>query len=236
MSDSAVRTSDFRRVAGMAGVISAIALLLGLVAGFAQGAPPALDASSQEITTFFSDNEGLARMAGLLNVLPILTLPIFFAGIYVLFRDSGAAAGPRGVLGDGWPVAALIAFIALGVFSTIQGAAAFAITLGVQDEFGGQPAVGGALFDLYNAIAPASALSMALLLWSIAMCNLRAGTGQPWLKTLLYVGAAAAALSFFAPFLEIDALAYFGLLAFLIFIAWVGVAAMDLMRATGLRT
>lgn len=215
----------------MAGAVSVVLLVLGLVLGLSQGAPPALDAGTNEIQSYFSDNETLARASGFFNVIPILTLPIFFAGIYLTYRDRAGA-------GSGWIITALVGFVVLGVFSTVQGASAFAIALGVSDEFGGQPAVAGALFDLYNALAPATALSMALLLWSVANCFVRGPQiGPSWLRPTLLVGAAAAALSALAPFLEIDALAFLGLLAFIIFIVWVGVASMDLMRGrTGATT
>lgn len=226
---STVAGSDFRRTAGTAGVVGAVLLVIGLVLTFAQGAPPALDGNSQNIANYFADNEGLGRMAALFGMLPILVLPIFFIGWYLTFR--GRDAGDRNVLEGGWARVALIAFIALGVFSTVQGAAAFAIVLGVKDEFGGQPAVAGGLFDFYNALGAASGLAMALLLGAVALCHGDArDRGPSWLKTVLMVGAVAAFLSFFAPFLQLDVLAYAGLIAFLVFIVWVGVAGLELMR------
>lgn len=233
MADAMAGGGDFRRLAGMAGVASAALFVVGIVVTFAQGAPPALDASAREIGTYFSNNVGLAKVSALINIIPILFVPLFFAAMYLTFREGGVGTSAARV--DGWPVAALIGFIALGVFSTLQGCAALAIALGVKDEFGGQPEIAAALFDLYNAVAPASALAMALLLWSVGNCHTRTGIGPSWLPSALYVGAAAAAISMLAPFLEIDALAFLGLLAFIIFIVWVAVAGMGLMRPSGAR-
>lgn len=221
--------SDFRRTAGLAGVVSAVLLVITLVATFAQGAPPALDASSQGLAKYFSNNEGLAKVAAFFGMLPILTLPVWFVGWYLSFRGSDTSIGD--LVSGAWARVALIAFIALGAFSTVQGAATFAIVLGIKDEFDGQPAVAGALFDLYNALGVGSALAMTLLLWAAATCHGDArDRGPSWLKTALYAGTILALVSFFAPFLEIDALAFAGLFAFLVFIAWVAVTGLSLLK------
>ena len=225
--------TDYRRMAGLAGVVSAILLTLGLILTFAQGAPPALDGSSEDIAQYFADNEGLGRIAGLFSFLPILTVPVFFIGWYLLNRGEGTSSAGATATGA-WARVALLSLIVLGVLSTIQGSAALAIVMGVKDEFGGQPAIAGALFDLYNAVGAGSALAMALLLWSVAQCHRDGRDGSPsWLPMALLVGAVAALLSFLAPFTELDALAFAGLLAFIVFIVWIAVAGLGLLRSAG---
>ncbi len=238
MSTRVAEGSDFRRLAGLAGVVSAILLVIGLIAAFAQGAPPALDGKAADVANYFGDNQGLAKMTALLNFLPILTLPILFVAWYSSRRDGGSTGTATGAGSWGsalWARTALIGFIVLGVFSTIQGAAAFAITLGVKDDFEGSPAIAGALFDFYNALAAATALVMALFLWSIANADGRddgsvRDRGPSWLKPALYIGVAASLLSFLAPFLEIDVLAMAGLIAYLVFIVWVAVTGMGFLK------
>ena len=217
-------SSDYGRIAGMFGLISAVLFVVLLIITFAGGAPPALDASAQEVVKYYSDNEGLSKLGGILGFIGLLTVPIFYLGVYSTLRDRGAG-------GDTWPRLSLVALIVTGAFIGVQGSAALAIALGVKDDFGDTPAVAGALFDLYNALGAAIAIVFGLFFAATGVALKRAGGYPAWWSTLLYVAALFSFVNFFAPFTEIDVLALLGLIPFVIFIIWIAAASMWLMRA-----
>ncbi|MDQ3940243.1 MAG: hypothetical protein M3238_02705, partial [Actinomycetota bacterium] len=152
------------------------------------------------------------------------TVPIFYLGVYSYLRGGDRS------LGDEWPRLSLVALIVTGALVGIQGAATLSISLGVKDEFGGQPAIAGALFDIYNAVGAAIAVSFALFLVATGVAFARTRAVPTWWSQLLYVAGVASLISFLAPFTEIDALAFVGLLAFVLFIVWVAAATMWLMK------
>jgi hypothetical protein len=217
-------SSDYGRIAAMFGFITVGLFVLSIIVTFVGGAPPALDASAREIVKYYSDNEGLAKLGGIIGFLALGTVAVFFLGVYSALRDRATAAT------SAWPRLSLTAFIVSGAFVGVQGAAALAIALGVKDDFGGTPAIAGALFDLYNALAAVVAVVLAVFLAATGVALARAGGYPRWWSTLLYVGALFSLVSFLAPFTEIDALAYLGLIAFIIFTIWIAAASMALQR------
>ena len=219
-----VRASgDYARIAAMSGLLSSGLLLLLIIVTFAGGAPPAIDASAQEVVKYYSDNEGLSKLGGIIGFIGLVTIPVFYLGLYAALRD-------RGTGGDVWPRLSLVSLIVTGSFVGVQGAAALAIALGVKDDFGGTPAVAGALFDLYNALGAAIAITFALFFAATAVALRRAGGYPAWWSTLLYVGALTSFISFLTPFTEIEALALLGLIPLIVFLVWIALTSMALMR------
>ncbi|MDQ4065720.1 MAG: hypothetical protein M3161_06705, partial [Actinomycetota bacterium] len=224
MATAGTRTTigtDYGRIAGAAGIVSGVLLILLVILTFAGGAPPALDDPAQDVISYYQDNEGLSKLGGILGFIALLTVPVWFIGIYNALRDRGTATtGGVGTTaaadGVAWPRLGLVALIVTGALVAVQGSAALALGLGATDEFQGAPAVAGALFDLYNALGAAIAITFGLFLLAIGVALQRSGGYPNWWASLLYVGALASFISFFAPFFEADALAYFGLIPILI--------------------
>lgn len=217
-------TADYGRTAGMFGFISAGLLVVLLILTFAGGTPPALDASAKEVAKYYSDNEGLSKLGSIVGFLVLGTVPVFFLGVYSVLRDRGPRAG------DAWPRLALVAFIVTGALVAAQGSSALAISLGIDDEFGGSPAVAAALFDLYNALGAAIAIVFTVFFAATGIALARTAAYPKWWSQLLYVGAVTSFVSFFAVFTELDVLAFIGLIPFVIFIVWIAAASGALLR------
>ena len=222
-------TPDYGRVASMAGVATAVLVLLSLIITFTNGAPPALDDPEQKIIDYYQNNQGRSEIGAIVGFLILGTASMFFIGLYTWLRDAtrgNASDAGYADANNAWPRLALANFIAAGAIVAVQGSAALAIALGAQDEFDGSPGIAGALFDLYNALGAAFAIPFTVFFIATGVAIDRArGRGRDnsreglpsWLTPALYLAGVSSFIAFFAPFAEIDALAYFGLIAYIIF-------------------
>ena len=218
--------ADYGRLAGMFGVLTAVLILILIIITFAGGAPPALDAPSQEVINYYQENEGLSKLGGILGFIVLATAAIWFLGVYSVLRDRGTAAL------EAWPRLGLTGFIVTGALVGTQGAVALGIALGAKDEFQGAPPVAGALFDLYNGLGAAIGVVFGLFLLATGISLARAGGYPAWWSQMLYVAAIASFISFLAPFTEQDAFALIGLLPLVLFGVFAAVSGMAMQRGT----
>lgn len=216
--------TDYGRIAAMFGLISAVLIALSIIITFASGAPPALDDPADKILNYYQDNEGLVKLGGIVGMLSLLAVPIWYLGVYSALRDRGTTAG------DSWPRLGLAALIASGAVIGVQGAVVLALGLGAKDEFDQAPAVAGALFDVYNGLSAAIAVLFGLLLIATGVALNRAGGYPNWWSSMLYIGGIASIISFLAPFTNADFLAYFALVAIITFIVFAAASSMAMMR------
>jgi hypothetical protein len=213
-------TPDYARIAAAAGLLLGVLVLISIIITFAGGAPPALDASAQKVINYYQDNEGLAKLGAVVGFLILGLAPIFYLGLYGRLRDRGAATGAAtasSASDASWPRLGLVAFIAAGAVVAVQGSSALALALGAKDEFQGAPGVAGSLFDLYNALGAALAILFAVFLIATGVSLARSGGFPTWLTPLLYVGGVASLVSFLAPFTEVDAFAFIGIIPYICF-------------------
>ena len=233
------RTSpDYRRIASAAGLATALLVLISVIIGFSNGAPPALDDPAQKVIDYYQNNQGRSEIGAIVGFLILGTASMFYLGLYTWLRDRGVTDRSAVDDSEAWPRLALATFIASGAIVAVQGATALAIALGAQDEFDGAPGVAGGLFNLYNALGAAFAIPFAVFFWATAASLERIRNTDrndrielpSWLRPALYIGALSSFISFFAPFAEIDALAYFGLIAYLVFGVLGGVVGMAMGR------
>lgn len=243
MATAGTRTTmgaDYGRIASTAGIVSGVLLILLVILTFAGGAPPAIDDSSRDVITYYQDNEGLSKLGGILGFIALLTVPVWFIAIYNALRgDRGVATTATAATSDtvAWPRVALVALVVTGALAAVQGSTALALGLGANDEFEGAPAVAGGLFDLYNALGAAIAIVFGLTLLATGVALQGRGGYPNWWATLLYVGALASFISFFAPFFEAEALAFFGIIPILVFAVFALASGMALNRGgTGTTT
>lgn len=239
-------TPDYGRVAAMAGLATAVLVLISIIITFSSGAPPALDDPEQKVIDYYQNNQGLSEIGAIVGFLILGTAATFYIGLYTWLRDStrGDASDARNTdANNAWPRLALASFIAAGSIVAVQGASALAIALGAQDEFDGSPGIAGALFNLYNALGAAFAIPFAVFFVATGVAIDRArsrgrdnsrGELPSWLTPALYLGGVSSFIAFFAPFAEIDALAYFGLIAYIVF-GLLGAVCGNALRA-GTRT
>ena len=230
---------SLRRIAGIAGLVSAALFILTIVITFAAGAPPALDDSAQKVTSYYEDNRGMLQLNGVLGFLTLFTIPLWFVPLYRWIRDrawasGGATTGRDDVAANddegGWATIALAGFITTGAIAAVQTAVATALAQGIEDELGGNEATVTALFDLYNGLA--AAIGPLFALFALALAYAARGTGYlpDWASPVLLVTAALALISTLAPFTESDFIGLLGLLAFILFIVVIIASSLRLMR------
>lgn len=217
---------DYGRVAGTFGLVTAVLIALFIILSFAGGVPPALDENPQKIMKYFQDNEGLHKITGIIGVLILATAPLWFLGLYSALRDRATAGG------DSWPRVALTTFIVLGAVVAVQGAVTLALTLGAGDEFQGAPAVGGALFDIYNALGAPIAVVFGLYLIATGASLQLTGGFPKWWATMLYVGGVVSFITLFAPFALIDFLTVLALIPFIILGVFAAVSGMAMQKGS----
>jgi hypothetical protein len=217
--------NDYGKLAGYAGIVAAILVAIGVILTFAQGAPPALDDPADKVLKYYKDNKEMVKFGAALGFLALAAIPIWYLGLYSALRDRINTAS------DSWPRLGLVALIATGAVVAVQDSVLLALGLGSKDEFDKVPAVAGSLFDIYNGLAAAIAVLFGLLLIATGVALDRAGGYPKWWSTILYVGGVASFISFLAPFLKADALAYAALVTIIAFIAFVAVTSMAMLRS-----
>lgn len=216
--------NDYGRIAAYAGIISAILVGLSIVLTFAQGAPPALDDPADKVLKFYKDNKDMVKFGAILGFLSLVTIPVWYLGLYSALRDRLTAGT------EAWPRLGLTAFISTGAVIAVQTGVILALALGAKDEFDKAPAVGGALFDIYNGLSAGIAVLFGLLLIATAVAVDRAGGYPKWWSTILYVAGLASFISFLAPFIDADVLAYVALITVILFIVFMVVTSMAMLR------
>lgn len=219
--------NDYGRVAAYAGIVSAILVGLSLILTFVQGAPPALDDPADKVLKFYKDNVELVKLGAALGFLSLVAIPTWYLGLYSALRDRLSTGA------DAWPRLGLTALIATGSVIAAQTGVILALALGAKDEFDKTPAVAGALFDIYNGMAAGIAVLFGLLLIATGVAVDRAGGYPKWWSTILYVAGVASFISFLAPFLKADALAYAGLVTVILFIVFIVVTSMAMLKSRG---
>lgn len=224
--------NDYGRLAAYAGIVSAILVGLGVILTFMQGAPPALDDPADKVLGFYKENKDMVKFGAALGFLSLVTIPVWYLGLYSALRDRLSNAG------DSWPRLGLTALIATGATIAVHTGVVLALALGAKDEFDRAPAVGGALFDIYNGISAGIAVLFGLALLATGVAVDRAGGYEKWWSTILYVAGVASFVSFFAPFFKADALAYAALVTVIGFVIFMVVTSMSMLRShtTGPRT
>lgn len=248
---------NLRRLAGLAGLVSAALFVLTIVLTFVAGAPPALDDPVNKVASYYEDNRGLLQVNGILGFITLFTIPVWFIPLYRWIRDrawiagdagarvtpagastaasggSAAAAGRGGAGADDdagvWATIAFGAFIATGAVAAVQGGIATALAQSIEDIRGSDEVV-LALFDAYNGLS--AGLSPLFALFAVGLAFASRGTGlvPEWCRPVLLVAAVLGLISILAPFTESDVLGLAGLLSFVLFIVVVIASSLALLR------
>lgn len=217
---------DYGKVAGTFGLVTAVLIALFIILSFAAGVPPTLDANPQKVMDYFQANEGMHKIVGIIGMLILATAPLWFLGLYSVLRDRGTAGGAA------WPRVALVTFVVLGAVVAVQGAVTLALTLGAGDEFQGAPAVGGALFDIYNALGAPIAVVFGLFLVATGVSLQLTGGFPKWWTTMLYIGGVVSFITFFAPFTMLDFLTVLALVPFIILGVFAAISGMAMQQSS----
>ncbi len=215
---------DLRRTAGLAGIISGILFVISLILTFSAGQPPALDEPASKVTQYYEDNKSMLQLNGIIGFITLFLVPIWFVPIYRWIRDRAWARGGAGTTtttdddAGAWITLAFGGFIAAGALVGAQTGVATALTMGIEDELGGNDATVTALFDLYNGLGAAFGVVFALYALGLALGARATEYFPSWASPVLLVVTLTSLLSIFGPFTESDFFAILALIAFVLFI------------------
>ncbi len=217
---------DLRRIAGIAGLVTAALFILTIVLTFAAGAPPALDDPAQKVSRYYQDNRSMLQLTGIIGFLTQFTIPLWFIPIYRWIRDRSWSRGATGAASTGtadeeagtWVTVALAGFIATGAIAAVQTGIATALASGIEDELGGSEPTVTALFDLYNGLSAAIGALVAVFAVGLAFAARGSDFFPSWASPVLLVTTVLSLISIFAPFTEADFLGILGLVAFVLLI------------------
>lgn len=217
---------DLRRIAGWAGLVSAVLFIISLVLTFSAGAPPALDDPAQKVTQYYQDNRSMLQLNGIIGFSTLFLIPLWFVPIYRWIRDrswaTGAGTPATAATADEeagtWATIALTGFIATGAIVGVQTGVAGAIASGIEDELGGSDPTVTALFDVYNGLGAAFGVTFALFALGLAFAGKGTAFLPSWASPVLLVLALTSFLSMLGPFTEADFFAILGLVSFVLFI------------------
>jgi hypothetical protein len=224
---------NLRRIAAIAGLVSALIFLLTIIITFAAGAPPGLDDSAGEVATYYEDNQGLFQLSSVITFVGFFTVPLWFIPIYRWIRDrawiSGEATRPAAADEAGtWATIAFGSFLVTGAIASVQTGITAALVQSIEDTRGSQEVV-TALFDSINSLAAGVGAAFALFLIALAMAARGTDYLPSWASPVLLIAGLLSIISIFAPITEVDVLALAGLLAFALFIIIIGSSSIRLL-------
>ena len=158
---------DFRRVAGFAGLTFAASVLLLNGLRVASGRPLG-GATMSEITAYLVEHGDILRLASIIAPLPMISLPVFAAGVLISTRDAAGRV-------NGWAVA--------GVAGAVMNTSVFAGVLATDAILGARsstldlvPQYTQVLWDL-NLVSFALAIgAVGLTLGGLGFAVLTSGT------------------------------------------------------------
>ena len=230
---------NLRRVAAVAGLVSAGLFLLTIIITFAAGAPPALDDPAKDVASYYEDNQSLLQINGAIALVGTALIALWFVPIYRWIRDRGWVARDRAATGatapaagddaGTWATIALAAFIATGAVVAVQGAIGVGLAQSIEDTRGSDEVV-TALFDAFNGLGAAIGPLFALYLFALALSSRGTGYLPNWTIPVLYLASALSLITVLAPQTESDALGIAGLAAFALFIVVIAASSLTLMR------
>src|SRR3954449_2047762 len=143
--------SKWERYAALGRVVFVV---LTVVAGFVPGSPPAVDASKEEIATYFQDHAGAIQAGQVMAGFGVVGLAWWFGSLY---RRMRAAEG-------GNPRLSMVAILGLalgGAMALLSGAITSALALRF-DSFG--PDVGSGMFIFSSVVISTSAFGVLAFL------------------------------------------------------------------------
>lgn len=213
---------SFQKIAGVAGIVAA---LLFVVNFLAQGQPEAADASAADIVKYAVDNSGGIKLA--MGAGTVLLLPLLFwgAGVMGRLRDAGGEGAAWGATGYGALVLAGALFASANLIWL-----PIVVTPGVR----GDDSLVAFMWASVYVIGAAAFVAIAAVLLAFSCGGLRCGVGARWLNWLGIVGGVVALIGGAWPEASAkgDLLGAVGIPGYLIFVVWVLITGIELVRAS----
>lgn len=213
---------SFQKIAGVAGIVAAVLFVVNFLA---QGQPEAADASAADIVKYAVDNSGGIKLA--MGAGTVLLLPLLFwgAGVMGRLRDAGGEGAAWGATGYGALVlaGALVASANLIWLPIV-------VTPGVR----GDDSLVSFIWASVYVIGAAAFVALGTVLLAFSCGGLRCGVGARWLNWLGIVGGVLAVVGGAWPEASAkgDVLSVVGIGGYLVFVLWVLITGIELVRAS----
>ena len=227
LSDSTrtVATTEFRssRIAGFAGLF--FALFVGMVNVLVGSmAPPAFDASANDISAFIADNKAMLTVASGATPLGVIALFFFLSGVFPVLsaRSNESAFWAR--LGVAGLIVIEIMFMTRMLFEVVLIANA--------DSLNAEPLLLETLWQFQNSAMTFNGLAIALAIFGLSRAAQLSGLIPAWHAMLGYasaLGFLVAAMGAVSA-LEGSVLGIVGLPAFLAWLVWLALISVRLLR------
>jgi hypothetical protein len=206
-----------------------IAAVIFWVVGFLlPGAPPKVDDSTQQITSFFIDKRGELLAGDFLIVLGSVAFLWWLGSLRSYLRSAEGGEGRLSAAAFGGGIA--------GVALLIAGVCVFSAAVFKVASLG-DAVLNRALFDTGGFLVIAAGAGFAITLGAASCSAARSGALPPWLFWLGSVAAAAQLLTLIGLFAESGFLAgggAFAIIAFFIAAIWVVATSVVIMQRNGM--
>lgn len=223
LAPPATRSLPLTRVAGFAGL--AFALLVGLLNVFIGTlSPPMLDASGAEVVEFVAANKtGLAVAFGIVPA-GIFLLFLFIASVFPYLSASNPTAAFWVRLGAVGIVLVEAMFLTRSISEVVL--------LSNIDQLANDHLLARVLWQLQAAAMTFNGLALAVVLVGLGRATRLAGLIPAWQEVMAFIGAIAFTLGAVGviPALDGSFLGILGLPAFIIWIAWLAITSIRLLR------
>ena len=210
--------SDFRRVAGISGIVTVI---FGIGTGVLTGTVPVLGDSATDVATYYASNTGAHRLVVVFGALLAIPIAIFLVGVH---RSLSNADVPQG---SAWATVFLYGAIMSSATAGLREALyATAVHYGAA---GTEPAILQLLSDGANIAGATLGVWLAVTIGSVAIVSFQSKNPSRWYG---WLSAVAATLGIFSV-IDTVSLTTGGILAmlgFAGFVLWVLITGIVMYR------
>ncbi|MFN2594697.1 MAG: DUF4386 family protein [Actinomycetota bacterium] len=209
---------DNRRLAAIGGIgFVVLQIFTNVIPG---GSPPTLTDSTTKVVNYFADKHDRLFIGNAANTLSGIFAVLFFVALYKLLRQERPAT-------EAWPLLGLVGTIIGGTFITVGQA------MSTMALFEGKavPGVTVVFNQVSVIIFEMSGVMLAVALLGFGLAQLRSAVMASWLGQLALLGALAGTIGSLFAGVKSDSWAYVGFVAYIIFLVWILLTSIMLMRS-----
>lgn len=210
---------EYRRLAAIGGIgFVVLQIVTNVIPG---GSPPMLTDSTSKVVTYFTDKHDRLFVANATNTLSAIFVILFFVGLYNLLRQERPSPTEM------WPLYGLVGTILGGTFITV-GQAMSTMALFESRTVPGATVV----FNQVSVIIfELSGIMLAIALLGFGLAQIRSALLASWLGQLALLGALAGTFGSLFAGVRNDSWAFVGFVAYIIFLLWILLTSITLMRS-----
>lgn len=222
---SAARVMNATRVAGFAGLFFAVLVaLVNIAVGAA--APPAFDASANDIVSYFTENNTLLSFATAAVPFGVVSLYLFISGSFPRLAGTSEA-------GSFWARFGAIGVVIVEVMFLVRMMFEFVTTANIE-RLAEEPVLVETLWQIQTATMFANGLAIGVALLGLSRAARIGGLIPRW-QEWMGIGAAVAffgAMVGAVPSLGGASIGLLGLPAFLVWLVWLALTSIRLIRTS----